>query len=102
MSLVAPAIRAALTSFEQGDSFEHWTTRQQTAALATTTCREDVLPVPAPVELETFVGSHGSSIADDLDGDPVFMAKSPFDLRYNAERAPQIRFTDIKDVRKAA
>jgi peptide chain release factor 3 len=54
----------------------------------------------ARADLDAFVGSHGSSIADDLDGDPVFMAKSPFDLRYNAERAPEIRFTDIKDVKK--
>jgi hypothetical protein len=55
LSVVAPAIRAALTSFEQGALFERWTTRQQTAALAATTCRADELPVPAPVELETFV-----------------------------------------------
>jgi peptide chain release factor 3 len=56
----------------------------------------------ARATLEAFTDSHGSSIADDLDGDPVFMAKSPFDLRYNAERAPDIRFADIKDVKKPA
>jgi hypothetical protein len=55
LSLVSPAIRAALMWFAQGEKFEDWTTKQQTAALATTTCRRDDLPVPGPVELETFV-----------------------------------------------
>ena len=32
---------------------------------------------------------------------PVFLAKSSFDLRYTGERAPDIRFADIKDVKKA-
>jgi hypothetical protein len=54
LSIVAPAIRAALTSFAQGAAFDDWTTKQQTSALATTTCRGDDLPVPGPVELETF------------------------------------------------
>src|SRR5262245_15897542 len=54
LSVVAPAIRAALTSFAQGERFEQWTTREQSAALARTTCRADDLPVPAPLELETF------------------------------------------------
>ena len=52
-------------------------------------------------DLEAFVTAHNFSIADDLDGDPVFMAKSAFDLRYNSERAPAIRFADIKDVKRA-
>jgi hypothetical protein len=55
LSVVTPAIRAALIWFAQGERFEDWTTKQQTAALATTTCRRDDLPVPGPVELETFV-----------------------------------------------
>jgi hypothetical protein len=55
LSVVTPAIRAALTSFAQGDAFEQWTMKHQSAALARTTCRGDDLPVPAPVELETLV-----------------------------------------------
>jgi peptide chain release factor 3 len=47
--------------------------------------------------LKTFVESHGSALADDLDGAPVFMAASEFSLRYDAERYPAIRFTDVKD-----
>ena len=38
-----------------------------------------------------------SAIADDLDGDPVFLAKNDFYLGYTAERAPGIKFTDVKD-----
>ena len=55
LSVVAPAIRAALTMFAQGNAFEQWTTNRQISALDTTTCRGDRMPVPAPVELETFV-----------------------------------------------
>jgi peptide chain release factor 3 len=54
------------------------------------------------IALDKFVSSHGSSMANDLDGDPVFMASSPFSLRYEAERAPGLVFSDIKDYQKAA
>jgi hypothetical protein len=54
-AIVAPAIRVALTSFEQSDAFEQRTTKIQTAALATTICLGDDLPAPGPVELEAFV-----------------------------------------------
>ena len=47
--------------------------------------------------LEKFVKDNGLSIADDLDGDPVFLAKNDFYLGYTAERAPGIKFTDVKD-----
>ena len=43
-----------------------------------------------------------SSIAEDLDGDRVFMARSAFILDYTRERAPGIEFTDIKDVKNKA
>jgi peptide chain release factor 3 len=55
----------------------------------------------AKADLESFVTSNAFSIGDDLDGDPVFLAKSAFDLRYKGERSPAIRFTDIKDVKRA-
>jgi peptide chain release factor 3 len=51
--------------------------------------------------LETFVAANGAGIADDLDGDLVFLARNAFYLGYTAERAPGIRFADVKDVRKA-
>ena len=36
-------------------------------------------------------------IAEDLDGDLVFLAGNQFRLDYTRERAPGIVFTDIKD-----
>ncbi|KQP96645.1 peptide chain release factor 3 [Methylobacterium sp. Leaf117] len=52
--------------------------------------------------LDKFIGSHGSAMASDLDGAPVFMATTAFSLRYEEERAPDIRFSDIKDYQKRA
>ncbi len=51
-------------------------------------------------ELDKFIGSHGSSMASDLDGAPVFMATTGFSLKYEEDRAPAIRFTDVKDYQK--
>jgi peptide chain release factor 3 len=53
-------------------------------------------------ELEKFVSAFPASIAADLDGAPVYMASSAFNLRYEQERWPNIRFADIKDYQKAA
>ena len=51
-------------------------------------------------ELDRFIAAHGSAIADDLDGAPVFMAASPFSLNYDEERSPAIRFADVKDYQR--
>jgi peptide chain release factor 3 len=51
--------------------------------------------------LDEFVSANYSSVAEDLDGDKVFMARNQFTLDYTRERAPGITFTDIKDVKKA-
>ena len=53
-------------------------------------------------ELDKFVAAFPASIAADLDGAPVFMASSAFNLRYEQERWPKIAFTDVKDYQKAA
>jgi peptide chain release factor 3 len=50
-----------------------------------------------PKALQTFIDRHRSAMASDLDGDPVFLASSAFNLRYDAERSPDIRFADVKD-----
>lgn len=50
-------------------------------------------------KLNDFVSSNYSSVAEDLDGDRVFMARNQFILDYTGERAPGIVFTDIKDVK---
>ena len=52
--------------------------------------------------LDEFVSANGSGIAEDLDGDLVFLARNTFYLGYTAERAPGIKFADVKDVRKVA
>jgi peptide chain release factor 3 len=54
------------------------------------------------IKLDTFINSKTFSMASDLDGDPVFLAKSNFDLDYTRERAPGVVFSDIKDVKKTA
>jgi peptide chain release factor 3 len=53
-------------------------------------------------EMDKFLSAYPSSLASDLDGAPVFMATSAFNLRYEQERWPKITFTDVKDYQKAA
>jgi peptide chain release factor 3 len=53
-------------------------------------------------KLNEFVQANYSSVAEDLDGDRVFMARNQFILDYTGERAPGIVFTDIKDVKNQA
>ena len=53
-------------------------------------------------ELDKFVAAYPSSIAADLDGAPVFLATSAFNLRYDQERWPKIMFADVKDYQKKA
>ena len=48
------------------------------------------------------IDAYPSSVAADLDGAPVFMASSAFNLRYEQERWPKIAFADVKDYQKAA
>jgi peptide chain release factor 3 len=50
-------------------------------------------------KVDEFVNGRSSSIAADLDGDLVFLAKSQFDLDYTRDRAPGVEFTDVKDVK---
>jgi peptide chain release factor 3 len=50
-----------------------------------------------PKTLEAFVNANPMGIADDLDGDQVFLARNQFYLDYTKERAAGIVFTDIKD-----
>src|SRR5712691_3314023 len=52
--------------------------------------------------LDAFVDANGSGIAEDLDGDLVFLARNAFYLSYTAERAPGIKFVDVKDVKRTA
>ncbi len=49
--------------------------------------------------LARFLAEQRSAIAEDIDGDPVFLATSAFMMRRTAEQAPSLVFRDIKDVR---
>ena len=53
-------------------------------------------------KLEAFIAANASSIADDVDGDPVYLARNEFYLGYTRERAEGIGFSSIKDVKKQA
>src|ERR1700680_1269218 len=53
-------------------------------------------------KLDAFIAANGSGVADDVDGDPVFLAKNEFYLGYTKERAEGINFSSIKDVKKKA
>jgi peptide chain release factor 3 len=55
-----------------------------------------------PAELEKFIRAHPSSMAADLDGAPVFMGSSAWDLRYEQDKWPEVSFSDVKDYQKAA
>jgi peptide chain release factor 3 len=51
-------------------------------------------------KLDAFIAANGSGVADDVDGDPVFLAKNEFYLGYTKERAEGIVFANVKDVKK--
>jgi peptide chain release factor 3 len=49
--------------------------------------------------VEKFAADQRSAMADDVDGDPVFLATSAFMMRRTAELNPKLTFRDIKDFR---
>ncbi|MBN9040328.1 MAG: peptide chain release factor 3 [Rhizobiales bacterium 62-47] len=53
-------------------------------------------------KLDAFIAANGSGVADDVDGDPVFLARNQFYLDYTRERSEGIVFSNIKDVKKTA
>ena len=50
--------------------------------------------------LDQFVASYRAAIAEDLDGDLVFLARNAFNLDYTGKQSPGIIFTDVKDIKK--
>ena len=52
--------------------------------------------------LARFVTEQRTSMADDVDGDPVYLASSAFMMRRTAEMHEGLTFRDIKDVRAEA
>ncbi len=49
--------------------------------------------------LARFIATNRSNMADDVDGDPVYLASSAFMMRRTAELAPELIFRDIKDIK---
>ena len=49
--------------------------------------------------LARFLAEQRSALADDIDGDPVFLASSAFMMRRAAEQHADLAFRDIKDFR---
>ena len=47
--------------------------------------------------LEAFLSKNRNNTGEDLDGAPVFLAKSPWDVGYAQEKNPDIRFLTTKD-----
>jgi peptide chain release factor 3 len=54
------------------------------------------------VALEKFVSGQRSAMADDVDGDPVFLASSAFMMKRATEANTTLSFRDIKDIRPEA
>ena len=50
--------------------------------------------------LDRFVATYRSAIAEDLDGDIVFLARNAFNLEYTGKELPGITFTDVKDIQR--
>ncbi len=48
-------------------------------------------------DLEAFTSSHKLQIAEDVDGDLVFLGKNPWDIGYAEEKYPKVRFSNTKE-----
>ena len=47
--------------------------------------------------LDSFAEFNRPNLAKDRDGDPVFMAKSPWDVGYQQEKNPELTFSATKE-----
>ena len=50
--------------------------------------------------LDRFVTRYPASIAEDSDGDLVFLARTAFDLEYTGKHNEDIAFSDVKDIHR--
>ncbi|NCP10526.1 MAG: peptide chain release factor 3, partial [Sphingomonadales bacterium] len=48
-------------------------------------------------KVEAFMAINKGNLAKDRDGDPVFLAKSAWDVNYQAERNPELSFNATKE-----
>jgi peptide chain release factor 3 len=51
--------------------------------------------------IDRFATSYPSAIAEDFNGDLVFLARTAFDLEYTGEHNRDITFSDVKDIHRS-
>jgi peptide chain release factor 3 len=51
----------------------------------------------ARADLDAFIEKSSAQMAEDVDGAPVFLGKSAWEIGYVQEKNPKIRFKDIKE-----
>jgi peptide chain release factor 3 len=51
----------------------------------------------AKADVEDFASKNRSAMAEDIDGQPVYLAKSAWDINYAAERYPKVGFQRTKE-----
>ncbi|WP_420393288.1 peptide chain release factor 3 [Acuticoccus sp.] len=52
-----------------------------------------------PKVVKAFVDANRSTLADDVDGDPVYLARNAWELNYVRERNPDVAFVEVKEMR---
>ena len=53
-------------------------------------------------DVQEFLNGNRSSLAEDVDGDPVLLATSGYAFNYIKDKWPKIRFTDVKEIQARA
>ena len=48
-------------------------------------------------DVEDFAGKHRTAMAEDIDGQPVFLAKTAWEIGYVGERYPKVSFQRTKE-----
>ena len=64
----------------------------------------DAAPAHAAIELvsfehdlDAFIDKTQSQMAEDVDGSPVYLGKSAWEIGYVQEKNPKVRFSDTKE-----
>ena len=55
------------------------------------------LSAESRADLDVFISKSSAQLAEDVDGAPVFLGKSAWEIGYVQEKNPKIRFSDIKE-----
>ncbi|MDP3660958.1 peptide chain release factor 3 [Phenylobacterium sp.] len=51
----------------------------------------------AKADIDAFIDTHKTAMADDIDDQPVYLAKTAWDINYAAERHPKLAFERTKE-----